>query len=179
MHTGAEGPDVDAQFGSHIRIGTVFDDHLDDGDPMVDLDAMQRMSQFGAQGDPIDRVEAGRWFRWLRFGRTQRGPASPSPGQINRDIASDREEPAVNRPDGRVEARAGSPRSYEGLLDCLLSEIPVDHDAYCASEHSPFVARIGRFKPPVIGHPDSMRALGRMAHRCRLPIATSGLPIRR
>jgi hypothetical protein len=27
---------------------------------MVDLDSMQRVSQFGAQGDPIDRIEAGR-----------------------------------------------------------------------------------------------------------------------
>ena len=60
MHTSTKSPDVDAQFGSHIGVGTVFDYHLDDGDPMVDLDSMQRVSQFGAQSDPIDRIEAGR-----------------------------------------------------------------------------------------------------------------------
>jgi hypothetical protein len=60
VHTSAKSPDVDAQFSGYIGVGTVFDYHLDDGDPMVDLDSMQRVSQFGAQGDPIDRIEAGR-----------------------------------------------------------------------------------------------------------------------
>jgi hypothetical protein len=59
VHAGAKCPDVDAQFGGYLGVGTVFDDHLENGNSMIDFDSVQRVSQFGAQGDPIDRVKAG------------------------------------------------------------------------------------------------------------------------
>ena len=59
VHAGAKCPDVDVQFGGYLGVGAVFDDHLENGNPMIDFDSVQRVSQFGAQGDPIDRVEAG------------------------------------------------------------------------------------------------------------------------
>ena len=74
MDPGTQGSGHNAELGSNIGIGTIAEDRLDHGIPVVGPDGGQGMSQLGAQDQQVDVVDAV--CRCVLIGRAGCQPAA-------------------------------------------------------------------------------------------------------
>ena len=110
---------------------------------MVLADLRERVSELGAHQDQVHRdAVVGRLVAGLH-GHDRRATHAGT-HHVDGHVGGDRDQPAGHRSARRVERRAAAPGPDESLLDGLLGQVRVDHDAARPRQGARPVRGVGR-----------------------------------